>query len=546
MTTQILAQKESKQPASRHCKDNTTRLSLPTIIEEKASFLAEDQDVAKAIEIISQILPKIGVLFEHLAQLGEAEQILQNKCGAIAAIECKEDYEDFVKADGELHKKSLYHALLQNYFPDSNLFKWLEMGYKIRFWYKSVKSRTAATVIESKLDLLKLGQPIGNYQVGQRNKSEDPDEPIFQKVLESIDDGTIFAQERGNIELDTLEEGQLIEIDQLINATLSTPSTSALEAICEVEEKLRSPEHLPLSYIASFEKLTDEWVKTCPVVRRGTLKLLKWNSIKQKIKVVDLKKLKGECLPIQLEIIKHRDILSKRLGWNETEVDLLLQQVLELAQKKEEESPHTHSWFSRPVGKVMQEYRPLPWISDVEEVLETSKVAGENLDKLRYDLGVFTEEYDWQIVAAKFKLDVDEIASLKKATEELAIENNRPLDPFTGLIRSYKDDLFQAIAISGRDATKLLKKTTIKYSPEEVRELVEEKTGELKQQLEMEQQSREQLETKILSLEERFKQELERERIERQKLEQMMQQILAQQVISVNNNGHQPVVLQES
>ncbi|ACK73904.1 hypothetical protein PCC7424_5850 (plasmid) [Gloeothece citriformis PCC 7424] len=532
----MITQTTFVQPNSTLFQDSDDCLSLTEAITEQCQKLTLDIDIQEIVAELTEANQELGKLFSIFSKIGEIEERIRAKCHSITKIE----YKNRVWEEQEEYEENLYKSLLQTLFPGSNIGTLLKYCFNLFTWSEASRSHTAASTVQKKLDLLELGQQVGGEQVGQRLISGDKKHPIYIKVL-------------GDTELHSLKVKDLLQIEKRIDETITrvAPSEQLPSITTEVEtleDKLRSPLRWPLSLMTSVKKFIDEVTRKRPVVNKlEALSLDTWNVIGPKMKRVEGQKLKGEYLSIRLEEPNHWVKISNRLSDSNTQLSQVQNRVWELAQEKQEKLKHLQEGLGRPAGKVGKNYCPVPWTSDVLEVLEGLGLETDILALIRYDLGVFVEEYDWQIVVYKYKLDEDAVTSLKRTVDEIALENNRPLDPITGLCRPWKDDLYQVIQKSGRDATKLLKKEVMKYSVEEVEALVQERTFEIKEQLEVteqrlseEQKYREQLQSKVNSLESKIntmQQEFE------QKIQDMFNQFIAQTANAVNSNGHQLVTV---
>lgn len=339
----------------------------------------------------------------------------------------------------------------------------------------------------------------------------------------------------GDIELKSLSLSELLELETLIDSVSEAELPSATTSVEALQAKLKSPLYWPLSLMTLIKKFTSGVTDMRIVINKtGALSMEKWNSRLRKIKVVEGERLKGEYLPIRLDEAKHWHQVQQRLNLSLSELEKTRAAVWELAQKKHNEFLFSEEGFGRPVGKINSQYVPIPWASDVLEVLEELGVEANALAPLYYDLGVFVDEYDWLLVASKYKLDCNTIENLKRKTFEIALSNQRPVDPVSNLVRPWKDDLYTAITLFRRDAAKLLKKTIVKYSQEELEKILAEKTKALQERLTEDKLYREKLENEINCLKEQIKNmQIEFE----QRIENMFNQFMAQQ--QANNKAHQ-------
>ncbi|WP_013325621.1 OmpH family outer membrane protein [Gloeothece verrucosa] len=351
------------------------------------------------------------------------------------------------------------------------------------------------------------------------------------------------------IELNSLSLEKLVELEKVVDAALpncNLPSVGG--ATEELETKLRSPFDWPKSLINTFKKPFENLVKKQPVINNlGALTLIKWKS--HLLKVIPDKP-KGEYLPIRLNDIKQWNKVQKILNLDDGQKEELRTKVLRLAAHKQEQFNKFGEGLGRPLGKIDGKFVPAPWISDLIEVLGEDGYATDVLSLIRSELNIYVEEYDFQLVESLYKLPWDAIAVLKSAVDELAILNERPLDPITNKNRPWKDDLYQAITDFGKDPTKLLKKEVMKYSAFEVENLVRDKTApiqeklmETQQRLDEEIQYKGTLQDRVSSLEEQLTVERQSRQADLQTMRQefetqiahLMQQFLMQPPINTNS-----------
>ncbi|ACK73757.1 hypothetical protein PCC7424_5690 (plasmid) [Gloeothece citriformis PCC 7424] len=610
----MLAQIEASQSPSVDCPVDNSQFDLNALINEKTQQLITDKIIKEQLETISVLDEAFGQFFENLVKYGEIKENLQNKCDAIADVKARRE-ENFPKDE---YSKGLYKAIIQSTYPNSFIEELLNEGFEAMTWYKSSLAYTGAEAVQSKLDLLELGQKLGEYKVSQRLISGTEEHPIYLKVLtltnrqisssewseiekqferlviqrliETAPNLEKFQQEcrklasangrprlipglveawtsdvltviskhyspdvvttfektlkPGAVELKSLTVDELLELERLIDGANTFELPSVTTVVDELQSKLRSPLNWPLSLIALLGKFVEGIVKKRPrITDKGAFNFTPWKS--HKLKVIKGQKLRGEHLALRVEEDKHWDKLQERLNLSQEQFKELHTRVWDLAQEKQDDFKNSREGLGRPIGKIKGRFVPIPWLSDVLEVLPALGIEGDALALVPYDLGVYVEEVDYQIVFSKYKLDYSARTLLKSKVDELAVANDRPVDPITGKVRAWKDDLYQAIVEFGKNASKLLKKEVMRYSVEEVEKLVRHKTAQVEemqqkldvteQRLTEEQTYREQLQRQYDSLQEQMN-----------RMQEMIDQLMSKTNVNGNDNGHQLGQLQKT